>query len=69
MIQLHPSERCVCPRPQSTGRFYFQRPACLRCGRFVVLSAAERAALEGLEAVLAERERTRGLKAAAEAVG
>jgi len=66
MIQLHPSERCVCPRPQSTGRFYFRRPARLKCNHFIVLSAAERAALEGMEAVIAERERQRNLKAAAE---
>lgn len=66
MIQIHPSERCICPRPHNTGRYYLKRPACGRCSRFIVLSAAERAALEGMEAVLADRERQRGLRAVAE---
>lgn len=65
MIQLQPHERCICARPHNTGRYYLKRPACGRCNRFIVLSAAERAALEGMEAVIAERERQRGLRAAA----
>lgn len=65
-VPIAPEQRCVCPRPLSSGRLYYRRPACVRCGKLMV-QVAERRLLEELEASQLERERIQAAKQSAEA--
>ena len=57
MIEIHPDQRCECPKARGSGRFYLGREVCRLCSGFIILTAAEMRELRQAELRASVRQR------------